>query len=214
MARCDYASRYFRAMSRRGERTRELCISADGGQGIAIGECMGAVDVVDLGGGRQRFGTLRQLNGTNGVLIVHPIKKGILEEWERSWNFMRRSEEAVTPAAGDHPPPRCVLTRYHTSPPAVQRALPARPDRRRACLGAQREHVAERPAALLDPGGPRARLQHARTQGGAGQAPRAVARRARGGRGPDRRGPEAPAPATTLMITRSKSAQPECAARV
>ena len=90
MARCEYATRYFRAMSHRGERTRELCISADGGQGIAIGECMGTVDVVDLGGGRQRFGTIRQLNGTNGVLIVHPIKKGILEEWERSWNFMRR----------------------------------------------------------------------------------------------------------------------------
>ncbi|KAL1521590.1 hypothetical protein AB1Y20_021249 [Prymnesium parvum] len=90
MAKCEYASRFFQEVSRRGERTRKLCYSADGAQGTAMSSCMSPLSIVDLGPGRQRFATARQLNNTNGVMIVHPIKTGILAEWNFMWNFLRR----------------------------------------------------------------------------------------------------------------------------
>lgn len=91
VSRCHHAETYFAIMSRFAAHSQQMCVSADGSQGTAMSWCVDSVDVVDFSSSRQRFATIRQLNNTNGVSIVHPNKKGILTEWMASWNFMRRS---------------------------------------------------------------------------------------------------------------------------
>ena len=103
VARCDYARRYFGAMSRRGDAKRDWCVSADGGQGHALGQCMRSMHVADLGPHRQKYATVPQMNESRTVIIVHPIKSrgaendarrlpGLIDTWERVWSFLRRAE--------------------------------------------------------------------------------------------------------------------------
>ena len=60
------------------------CVSADGGQGHAVGFCAKTVHVADLGPHRQKYATERQLNDSHAVLIVHPIKSQSAESDERA----------------------------------------------------------------------------------------------------------------------------------
>jgi hypothetical protein len=121
VASCAYADRYFSAMSVRKGANNLMCVSADGGQGHAIGHCIPSLEVADLGSARQRFGTIRQLNGSNAVMIVHPIKKGILEEWERSWHFMRRAPYRPAPIGSVH----LAVTNSSSRPTLARYRLPA-----------------------------------------------------------------------------------------
>ena len=50
-------------------------------QGHVLGHCVDEMLVVDMGGGRQKYATRAQLNGSHGVLIAHPNKRGVLKEW-------------------------------------------------------------------------------------------------------------------------------------
>jgi hypothetical protein len=49
VSRCEYADNYFAAMSRRGNAKRDWCVSADGGQGHAVGACVRSLYIADLG---------------------------------------------------------------------------------------------------------------------------------------------------------------------
>ena len=108
IARCDYAKRYFDAMSRRGNGKADWCVSADGGQGHAVGACSRSLHVADLGYHRQKYATEKQLNESHSVLIVHPIKsKGaenderrlgrLVGEWKHNWNYLRRAPPVPKP---------------------------------------------------------------------------------------------------------------------
>jgi len=79
VARCEYADRYFKAMSRRGDVRRDWCVSTDGGQGHALGACVRSMHIADLGMHRQKYATKQQLNESHSVMIVHPIKSRGLE---------------------------------------------------------------------------------------------------------------------------------------
>ena len=68
VSRCDYARRYFDAMSRRGNARQDWCVSADGGQGHAVGACSRSVHIADFGYHRQKYATVQQLNESNSVL--------------------------------------------------------------------------------------------------------------------------------------------------
>lgn len=102
VSECEYAGRYFAAMSRRGDKKRNWCVSADGGQGHAIGACMRSpVTFADIGAERQKYATVKEMNVTrNGVLIVHPIKNryddpkrlpAFYDNWRFVWDFLRRT---------------------------------------------------------------------------------------------------------------------------
>ncbi len=71
VSHCTYANRYFAAMSRRGDARRDWCVSADGGQGHAVGACARVLHVVDLGPRRQKYATEQQLNESHSV-TPHP----------------------------------------------------------------------------------------------------------------------------------------------
>ena len=102
MSRCAYAQTYFDGMSRRGDAKQDWCVSTDGGQGHAIGACVKTLHVADLGPHRQRYATEAQLNRSQAVLIVHPIKSrgaesdprrldGLIATWRRTWGFLRKA---------------------------------------------------------------------------------------------------------------------------
>lgn len=114
-------------MSERSKRQKMLCTSADGGQGHAIGACVEALHVVDIGSQRQRYGTMRQLNGTHAVTMVHPIKKGLMNEWRRAWRYMRRAPYEPAPLHAAR------ISLLNTSRPRSERyARRIRPDGRPA----------------------------------------------------------------------------------
>lgn len=58
VSRCEYAKNYFSAMSRRGTARSDWCVSADGGQGHAVGACVRTVHIADLGPHRQKYAHL------------------------------------------------------------------------------------------------------------------------------------------------------------
>jgi hypothetical protein len=102
VARCEYADRYFKAMSRRGDARQDWCVSTDGAQGHALGRCVRTMHVADLGAFRQKYATQKQLNESHSVLIVHPIKsKGaerdtkrlgrLVDEWRKIWTYLLRA---------------------------------------------------------------------------------------------------------------------------
>ena len=108
VSRCDYARRYFDAMSRRGNARQDWCVSADGGQGHAVGACSRSVHIADFGYHRQKYATVQQLNESNSVLIVHPIKSRGAENderklgwlvgvWKQTWKFLRRAPPVPRP---------------------------------------------------------------------------------------------------------------------
>jgi hypothetical protein len=102
VARCEYADRYFRAMSRRGDARQNWCVSTDGGQGHVLGACIRSMHAADLGAHIQKYATKKQLNESRSVLIVHPIKSRGLEnnpklhhmvvnDYRRTWEFLLRA---------------------------------------------------------------------------------------------------------------------------
>ena len=81
---------------------QNYCVSADGGQGHAVGACARALHIVDLGPTRQKYATERQLNESHSVLIVHPLKSrgaekdarklpAMLASWSGAWRYLRRA---------------------------------------------------------------------------------------------------------------------------
>lgn len=108
VSRCDYANRYFDAMSRRGNVKQDWCVSADGGQGHAIGACSRTLYVADLGYHRQKYATRQQLNESHSVIIVHPIKSRgaelderklgwLVSTWKQTWAYLRRAPAVPKP---------------------------------------------------------------------------------------------------------------------
>ena len=108
VSRCEYAETYFAAMSRRGDAKKDWCVSADGGQGHAVGACVKQLHIADLGPHRQKYATEVQLNASHAVLVVHPIKsKGaefdsrrlpwLLDQWRHMWNYQRRAPYELRP---------------------------------------------------------------------------------------------------------------------
>ncbi len=127
VARCEYADRYFRAMSRRGDAKQNWCVSTDGGQGHALGACVRAMHVADLGAHRQKYATKQQLNESNAVLIVHPIKSRGLEKdaarhhvivdaYRRTWEYLLRAPHQHRPLALSR-----VVFKHNESRPLVER---------------------------------------------------------------------------------------------
>jgi hypothetical protein len=126
---CEYAKRYFDAMSRRGDLRRNWCVSADGGQGNALGFCAKSVHVADLGMRRQKYATEKQLNESHSVLIVHPIKshsgqvtKRMLDTWRGTWTYLTRAPAVHVPIAQAR-----VHFRHNDSQPLVEKDRPYKP---------------------------------------------------------------------------------------
>ena len=129
VASCEYAKRYFDAMSRRGDAKRDWCVSADGGQGHAVGACSRTLHVADLGYHRQKYATEAQLNESNSVLIVHPIKSRgaesderrlawLIETWKKMWAYLRRAPPVPKALAEAR-----VVFLHNDSRPKVERAV-------------------------------------------------------------------------------------------
>ena len=132
VSKCAYAKTYFDSMSRRGNARHDWCVSADGGQGHAVGACVRTLHIADLGPHRQKYATEKQLNESRSVLIVHPIKSRgaengdarkltwLLDTWRHYWNFLRRVphvQRAISEAR--------LHFRHNDSRPLVERLPPA-----------------------------------------------------------------------------------------
>ena len=63
VSKCAYAKTYFDSMSRRGNARHDWCVSADGGQGHAVGACVRTLHIADLGPHRQKYATEKQPPG-------------------------------------------------------------------------------------------------------------------------------------------------------
>lgn len=130
VARCEYADRYFAAMSRRGDAKSDWCVSTDGGQGNVLGECVRSMHIADLGPRRQKYATRLQLNESHSVFIVHPIKSRgaehsparvprLVEQWREMWEYLRRAPHVHATVAESR-----ITFRRNESRPLTER-LPA-----------------------------------------------------------------------------------------
>jgi len=90
IASCAYADRYFSQVSAHSASLNAMCVTTDGSQGHAVGECVGSVRVADA--------TSRHQDGTRGcdqraasrcargqVAVLHPLKKNARASWNASW---------------------------------------------------------------------------------------------------------------------------------
>jgi hypothetical protein len=79
-------------------------------QGHALGACVRTLHIADLGPHRQKYATDVQMNTSNSVLIVHPIKSRgaesdsrrlpwLLDSWRHVWAYMRRAPHVQRPLA-------------------------------------------------------------------------------------------------------------------
>lgn len=127
VARCEYADRYFKAMSRRGDAKRNWCVSTDGGQGHVLGACVRSMHAVDFGPHRQKYATRQQLNESHAVMIVHPIKSRGLEKdpgrhhvivdaYKRMWEYLLRTPHEQRPLAISR-----IVFKHNESRPLVER---------------------------------------------------------------------------------------------
>lgn len=89
VAACEYAEGYFRRVSELGAREGVLCVTADGAQGHALGECVPELALADAGSGRLTDAERCQRAGRcagGGVAIVHPLKYADVPRWNLTWN--------------------------------------------------------------------------------------------------------------------------------
>ena len=156
VGQCEYASRYFDVISRHGNEVRDWCVSADGSQGHVISHCVRALTVADLGIERQRYATVKQMNASNGVYIVHPIKsRGVehnaarlpqyVSQWKAAWTYLRRAP--YRPARGHGIPISRVSFAPNASRPHVERLplpKPSPPHLHEARARGQRGNLTER----------------------------------------------------------------------
>ena len=129
VSRCQYADNYFAAMSRRGNAKRDWCVSADGGQGHAVGACVRSLHIADFGPHRQKYASEKELNSSHSVFIVHPLKSRgsesdsrrlslMLGTWKRMWSYLRRASPVLVAPAEAR-----VQFRLNESRPFVERAV-------------------------------------------------------------------------------------------
>lgn len=92
VARCRYADRYFERVSALGDATGSMCVSADGAQGHAFGECLNGMIMADAGGGRLvDANACKRRSGrcaAGSAALVHPLKSNDPIAWNRTWTSL------------------------------------------------------------------------------------------------------------------------------
>ena len=114
VAACTYAADYFTALSAHGEAHGAMCVSTDGAQGHAIGECVDSLTLADAGsrrlldGSQCRLGSGRCAAGS--VSLLHPLKRADAASWRASWRALSTQQlyappplyEAALPSLAPH----------------------------------------------------------------------------------------------------------------